>query len=404
MAFILPVVVFSLSITSQSGSFWSNFFDKLSQGVLFSTTVSLAATLMTDFIETMKPIQAEKESNEKKETGVYTITIDQAKIGGLMMTIVILMISSFLFTQAGKASINFFGLVLQFALYGACLLLYGAGGQFQGQEKVAEEASEKETKNPMTYKGYLIDLDGTIYKGKERIPAGEAFVHELQERQIPYLFVTNNTTRTPEMVQEMLAGQFNIETPLDTIYTATLATIDYMVDMNLGKTAYVIGDVGLKHAIAEAGFVEDTVNPAYVVVGLDWEVDYEKFSIATLAIQKGAHFIGTNPDLNIPTERGMMPGAGALNALIEAATRVKPTFIGKPNAIIMDKAIAHLGLERGEVVMVGDNYLTDIRAGIDNGIPTLLVTTGFTKPEEVPDLPLPPTHVLSSLAEWDFDA
>ena len=143
LAFILPVVVFSLSITSQSGSFWSNFFDKLSQGVLFSTTVSLAATLMTDFIETMKPIQAEKESNEKKETGVYTITIDQAKIGGLMVTIVILMISSFLFTQAGKASINFFGLVLQFALYGACLLLYGAGGQFQGQEKVAEEASEK---------------------------------------------------------------------------------------------------------------------------------------------------------------------------------------------------------------------------------------------------------------------
>ena len=96
----------------------------------------------------------------------------------------------------------------------------------------------------MTYKGYLIDLDGTIYKGKERIPPGEAFVHELQERQIPYLFVTNNTTRTQEMVQEMLAGQFNIETPLDTIYTATLATIDYMVDMNLGKTAYVIGDVG----------------------------------------------------------------------------------------------------------------------------------------------------------------
>ena len=130
LAFFLPVVVFSLSITSQSGSFWSNFFDKLSQGVLFSTTISLAATLMTDFIE-------------EKETGVYTITIDQAKIGGLMVTIVILMISSFLFTQAGKASINFFGLVLQFALYGACLLLYGAGGQFQFQEKEAEELSEK---------------------------------------------------------------------------------------------------------------------------------------------------------------------------------------------------------------------------------------------------------------------
>lgn len=256
----------------------------------------------------------------------------------------------------------------------------------------------------MTYKGYLIDLDGTIYKGKSRIPAGEAFVHELQKRGIPYLFVTNNTTRTPEMVQTMLAENFNIETPLDTIYTATLATIDYMQEKNLGKKVYVIGDVGLKHAIEEAGYIEDTENPDYVVVGLDWEVDYEKLTIATLAIQKGAHFIGTNPDLNIPTERGLQPGAGAINALLEAATRVEPTFIGKPNAIIMEKAIEHLGLAREEVVMVGDNYLTDIRAGIDNSIPTLLVTTGFTLPEEVPNLPIQPTHVLSSLAEWDFDA
>ena len=201
----------------------------------------------------------------------------------------------------------------------------------------------------MTYKGYLIDLDGTIY-------------------------------------------------------TATLATVDYLNDKNLGKKVYVIGDVGLKQAIAEAGYVEDTDNPDYVVVGLDWEVDYEKLSIATLAIQKGAHFVGTNPDLNIPTERGLMPGAGSIITLIEVATRVKPVYIGKPNAIIMEKAVEHLGLPRQEVIRVGDNYLTDIRAGIDNGIPTLLVTTGFTKPEEVPDLPIQPDYVLSSLAEWDFDA
>ena len=256
----------------------------------------------------------------------------------------------------------------------------------------------------MTYKGYLIDLDGTIYKGKDRIPAGEAFVHELQRRNLPYLFVTNNTTRTPETVQAMLAEQFNVETSIETIYTATLATVDYLNDKNLGKKVYVIGDVGLKQAIAEAGYVEDTDNPDYVVVGLDWEVDYEKLSIATLAIQKGAHFVGTNPDLNIPTERGLMPGAGSIITLIEVATRVKPVYIGKPNSIIMEKAVEHLGLPRQEVIMVGDNYLTDIRAGIDNGIPTLLVTTGFTKPEEVPGLPIQPDYVLSSLAEWDFDA
>ncbi|AAZ51385.1 TPA: TIGR01457 family HAD-type hydrolase [Streptococcus pyogenes] len=252
----------------------------------------------------------------------------------------------------------------------------------------------------MPYKGYLIDLDGTIYQGKNRIPAGERFIKRLQERGIPYLLVTNNTTRTPEMVQSMLANQFHIETSIETIYTATMATVDYMNDMNRGKTAYVIGETGLKSAIAAAGYVEELENPAYVVVGLDSQVTYEMLAIATLAIQKGALFIGTNPDLNIPTERGLMPGAGALNALLEAATRVKPVFIGKPNAIIMNKSLEVLGIQRSEAVMVGDNYLTDIMAGIQNDIATILVTTGFTRPEEVPTLPIQPDHVLSSLDEW----
>ncbi|MFF1072418.1 TIGR01457 family HAD-type hydrolase [Streptococcus pyogenes] len=252
----------------------------------------------------------------------------------------------------------------------------------------------------MPYKGYLIDLDGTIYQGKNRIPAGERFIKRLQEKGIPYLLVTNNTTRTPEMVQSMLAKQFNVETGIETIYTATMATVDYMNDMNRGKTAYVIGETGLKSAIAAAGYVEELENPAYVVVGLDSQVTYEILAIATLAIQKGALFIGTNPDLNIPTERGLMPGAGALNALLEAAARVKPVFIGKPNAIIMNKSLEVLGIQRSEAVMVGDNYLTDIMAGIQNDIATILVTTGFTRPEEVPTLPIQPDHVLSSLDEW----
>lgn len=252
----------------------------------------------------------------------------------------------------------------------------------------------------MPYKGYLIDLDGTIYQGKNRIPAGERFIKRLQEKGLPYLLVTNNTTRTPEMVQDMLSKQFNVETGIETIYTATMATVDYMNDMNRGKTAYVIGETGLKSAIAAAGYVEELENPAYVVVGLDSQVTYDMLATATLAIQKGALFVGTNPDLNIPTERGLMPGAGALNALLEAATRVKPVFIGKPNAIIMNKSLEVLGIQRSEAVMVGDNYLTDIMAGIQNDIATILVTTGFTRPEEVPTLPIQPDHVLSSLDEW----
>lgn len=255
----------------------------------------------------------------------------------------------------------------------------------------------------MKYKGYLIDLDGTIYKGKSRIPAGERFIARLQERGIPYLLVTNNTTRTPEMVQNMLASQFNVKTPLETIYTATMATVDYMNDMKHGKTAYVIGEKGLKDAIAQAGYQEDIEHPAYVVVGLDTDLTYEKLAIATLAIQKGAMFIGTNPDLNIPTERGLMPGAGSLINLLQSATRVEPVIIGKPKAIIMNKSLDVLGVARHEAVMVGDNYLTDIMAGIKNDIATLLVTTGFTKPEEVPNLPVQPDHVLASLDEWNFD-
>ncbi|WP_249629903.1 TIGR01457 family HAD-type hydrolase [Streptococcus uberis] len=254
----------------------------------------------------------------------------------------------------------------------------------------------------MTYKGYLIDLDGTIYKGRERIPAGERFIQRLQEQEIPYLLVTNNTTRTPQMVQDMLAQQFNIQTPLETIYTATMATVDCMKDMNRGQTAYVIGETGLKSAISEAGYIEDKENPAYVVVGLDSQVTYDMLATATLAIAKGALFIGTNPDLNIPTERGLMPGAGSLVALLEAATRVKPVFIGKPNAIIMNKALDILQVKRSEAIMVGDNYLTDIMAGIQNDIASLLVTTGFTKAEEVPNLPIQPDYVVASLDEWDI--
>ena len=239
------------------------------------------------------------------------------------------------------------------------------------------------------YKGYLIDLDGTIYIGENKIPAGTRFVKRLQDKKIPHLFVTNNTTKTPAQVQARLKEKFAITTSEETIYTATLATLDYMNDMAKGDTAYVIGESGLKSAI-------------YGSYKRDNDLTYEKLTIATLAIANGAMFIGTNPDLNIPTERGLLPGAGSINKLLEVATRIKPIFIGKPNAIIMNKAVERIGIPRRDLVMVGDNYLTDIRAGIDNDIASLLVTTGFTKPEEVAGLPIAPTHVIASLDDWQL--
>lgn len=255
----------------------------------------------------------------------------------------------------------------------------------------------------MKYKGYLIDLDGTIYLGKEPIPAGKRFVEALQQKELPFLFVTNNTTRSPETVAQRLAEEFAIHVAPATIYTASLATIDFMKDHGRGNKVFVIGEAGLIDLILAAGFEWDDQNPDYVVVGLDNEVTYEKFVLATLAIQKGATFIGTNPDKNIPTERGLLPGAGSLIAMVETATQTSPIFIGKPEAIIMDKAVAHLGLPKEEVIMVGDNYETDICSGIQNGIDSLLVLSGFTPKSAVPNLPEPPTYVIDSLDEWDFD-
>ena len=255
----------------------------------------------------------------------------------------------------------------------------------------------------MKYKGYLIDLDGTIYLGDEPIPAGKRFVEELQKRQLPYLFVTNNTTKSPEVVQSRLAKEFDIHVAKETIYTATLATIDFMKEQNKGQKVYVIGEAGLIQAILDAGYVWEEEQPDYVVVGLDSQVTYEKLTVASLAIQKGALFIGTNPDKGLPTDRGLVPGAGSLITLLEVASKQKATYIGKPNAIIMEKALERIGLTKEEVIMVGDNYETDIQAGIQNQIASLLVLSGFTTPEAIPDLPIPATHVLTSLDEWEFD-
>lgn len=253
------------------------------------------------------------------------------------------------------------------------------------------------------YEGYLIDLDGTIYRGSEPIPAGRRFVEQLQARQIPFLFLTNNTTKTPETLANRLANEFSIHVGPETVYTATLATIDYLNDANKGKKVYVIGEPGLIEPILAAGYVWEEETPDYVVVGLDTDVTYEKFVVATLAIQKGATFIGTNPDKNIPTERGLLPGAGSVIAMIEASTQQKAIYIGKPEAIIMEKAVETLGMEKANVLMVGDNYTTDILAGINNGIDTLLVLSGFTQKADVPTLPVPPTYLVDSLDEWRFN-
>lgn len=252
------------------------------------------------------------------------------------------------------------------------------------------------------YKGYLIDLDGTIYLGKEIIPAGKRFVEELQKRRLPFLFVTNNTTKTPDAVSIRLAEEFDLHVPSSTIYTASLATIDYMKEDGKGNKVYVIGESGLVELILSAGFIWEEDTPDYVIVGLDTHVTYEKLSKAILGIQKGGIFIGTNPDKNIPTELGLLPGAGSFISLVETATQTKPIVIGKPTAVIMEEAAKIMNLDKKDLLMVGDNYETDIQSGLQNGIDSLLVLSGFTPKSAVASLPKQPTYVLDSLDEWVF--
>ena len=146
---------------------------------------------------------------------------------------------------------------------------------------------------------------------------------------------------------QRLANEFDIHVPASLVYTATLATIDYMKEANRGKKVFVIGEAGLIDLILEAGFEWDETNPDYVVVDLIQNY-LTKSGFSYLSHSKGALFIGTNPDKNIPTERGLLPGAGSVVTFVETATQTKPVYIGKPKAIIMERAIAHLGVEKSK--------------------------------------------------------
>lgn len=256
------------------------------------------------------------------------------------------------------------------------------------------------------YRGYLIDLDGTMYRGTERIMEAVHFVKVLHDKGLPYLFVTNNSSRTPEQVAEKLAA-FDIPVTSEQVFTTSQATANYIYEQKSDASIYVIGEEGIRVALEVKGFRSAQENADYVVVGIDRDINYEKLTIACLAVRNGAKFVSTNGDIALPTERGFMPGNGALTSVISVSTETKPIFIGKPESIIMEQALQVLGTSKEETLMVGDNYNTDIMAGINAGLDTLLVHTGVTTKEHLKGYSVQPTYVVDSLAEWvdiqDFD-
>ncbi|WP_147533965.1 TIGR01457 family HAD-type hydrolase [Bacillus marasmi] len=249
------------------------------------------------------------------------------------------------------------------------------------------------------YRGYLIDLDGTMYRGTERIIEAVDFVKKLHDKGLPYLFVTNNSSRTPAQVAEKLAA-FDIPVTNEQVFTTSQATANYIYEQKHDASIYIIGEEGIRVALEEKGFQHAEEDADYVVIGIDRDINYEKLTVACLAVRNGAKFVSTNGDIALPTERGFMPGNGAITSVISVSTETKPIFIGKPESIIMEQALQVLGTSKEETLMVGDNYNTDIMAGINAGLDTLLVHTGVTTKEHLRGYRVQPTYVIDSLAEW----
>lgn len=249
------------------------------------------------------------------------------------------------------------------------------------------------------YKAYLIDLDGTMYKGNETIDGATQFIEYLNQQQIPHLYVTNNSTKEPEEVASKL-HPMGVDAKADEVVTSALATAEYISEESPGATVYMLGGSGLEKALTSHGLIlKDDEFVDYVVIGLDEAVTYEKLATATLGVRNGAKFISTNQDVSIPKERGFLPGNGAITSVVTVSTGIQPTFIGKPEPIIMKKALEILDLERSEVAMVGDLYDTDILSGINVDIDTIHVQTGVTTKEQIVLKEIPPTYTFKDLNE-----
>ncbi|WP_379126896.1 TIGR01457 family HAD-type hydrolase [Paenibacillus sp. sgz500958] len=250
--------------------------------------------------------------------------------------------------------------------------------------------------------GLLIDLDGTLYHGRHMISGADGLIAGLRKKGIPFLFVTNNSSRTPDQVAEHLRGM-GIEAKGEEVCTSSLAAARYISEESPGARVAILGEEGLHHACIEAGLQVVTHDPEYVVQGIDRSFTYQSLAQAARWIREGAISVLTNPDLMLPSDDGIMPGAGTIGAAIEAASGVAPVIIGKPHSHLMTYATSLLGIEPGNAIVVGDNMRTDIAAGNDAGCRTVLVLTGLTTAENLEHYKnitgITPDYICADLAE-----
>ena len=246
--------------------------------------------------------------------------------------------------------------------------------------------------------GYIIDMDGVLYHGNYLLPGASEFVEWLNRENKKYLFLTNSSERSPRELQLKLA-RMGIEVEESHFYTSALATASFLAKQCPGGSAYIIGEPGLVKALYDVGFSMNDVNPDYVVVGETRSYNYEKIELAVRLVRQGAKLIGTNPDLTGPSEQGIIPATKALIAPIELATGKKAYYIGKPTPLMMRHGLKLLGTSTEDTVIIGDRMDTDIVAGIEADIDTVLVLSGVTSRETLQQFPYQPHYILNGVGE-----
>ena len=247
-------------------------------------------------------------------------------------------------------------------------------------------------------RGLAIDMDGTVYKGMDAIPGAVDFVKEMNERDIPYRFVTNNSSRGCSYYHSKLR-KLGFDVAKENILTSGIAAITFILRERPGRSVYPIGTESFIDEIKEYGVPIDDVNPDIVLLSFDTTITYEKINRAYHLILDGAEFIATHPDDLCPNETGFDVDIGQFIMMLEHLTGVKATVIGKPNRLLLDMAAAQMGIDAEDIAMIGDRLYTDIRMGYDNGIASVLVLTGETSLSDLDGSDVVPTYVLDSVAD-----
>lgn len=247
-------------------------------------------------------------------------------------------------------------------------------------------------------KGFICDMDGVIYHGNQILPGVHDFIEWLHKENKEYLFLTNNSGYTPKELNQKLA-RMGLDVPEEHFYTSALATAAFLKEQAPGCSAYVIGEAGLYNALYDAGITMNDVNPDYVVVGEGKAYSLDTLTKATNLVEKGAKLIGANTDVSGPIENGIAPACRALVAPIEMATGKQAYFCGKPNPLMMRTGLKLLGCHSADAVIVGDRMDTDIIAGTESGVATVLVLTGVSTRETLKTYAYQPSVVLDGVGD-----